>query len=218
MYKTPFVWISLIWFSVIVCNSLMGSLLSWAGVKWITYTGYLFSTVGLTLTRHLKDMLSLQKVWVPFLVLLFLFFHFFILLNSGSYLRSGHYKLSAGRHLLVISRDNTNKWANDFSPAMFLWRYIFFPNISSTKGPAKDYSWIIQIKEVCRKVRLDSSNHDLEITYLPTSRLWITLAFPKRGTITKIWIYLTQSGSCTCELRFSLPPDRLGQHWDSPAY
>lgn len=50
-----------------------------------------------------KGYAIMLKVWVAFLVLCFS-----LLFYLGLYLRSGHYKLSAGRPLLVIqvSRDN----------------------------------------------------------------------------------------------------------------
>ena len=94
------VWISLIWFPIIVHTSPRCSPVSRAGVTWITYTGYLFLFVGLTLALRICDYAK-GMVLASFVFLLFYF---------GLYLKSGHYSLSAGRPLLVIHLSrNKNK-------------------------------------------------------------------------------------------------------------
>lgn len=71
----------------------------------------------------LKGYAVILKVWVAFLVLFF-FFSFCL----GLCLKSGHYKLSAGRPLLVIrlSRINRNKWAKDSYSRLIFVEMIFF--------------------------------------------------------------------------------------------
>lgn len=69
-----------------------------------------------------KGYAIMLKVWVSFLVLCFLLFYL------GLYLKSGHYKLRAGRPLLVIqlSRVNKNKWAKTLFFLPIFVEIIFF--------------------------------------------------------------------------------------------
>lgn len=96
---------SLIWFSVNVYTSLRRALLSWAGVIWITYSGYLFPTVGLTLSRHLKDMRSFKRYGLLSWFLLFFLKHFFTF-YLGLYQISGHSKLNTERSNSVVKKKN----------------------------------------------------------------------------------------------------------------
>lgn len=93
---------------------------------WITYSGYLFTSVGLTLVRPARRMCRLSKGmgW-------FLGSYVFLLFYLGFDLKSGRYTLSTGRLLLVIgsSREQNNKWANYFFGLIFVEIILTFQRI-----------------------------------------------------------------------------------------
>lgn len=121
---------------------------------WITYSGYLFPTVGLTLTIHLKDMLSCKRYGLLSWFFLFFFFlsFFYFLFGIISNIRALQFECWE----IHLSRVNKNKWANKLFPlASYFFVEIIF-DFFSTDSDWQIFStadmWIIQIKDDCWKL------------------------------------------------------------------
>lgn len=157
------------------------------------------------------------KVWVAFLVLLF----FFLLFYLGLYLKSGHYNLSAGRPLLVIqlSRDNKNKWANDFFflPYFCGDYFFYFSTTETSRFIADRHGLCLDCTVQRRMLEIETGKLLLEITYL-MSVDYLLLSWMWNYNLTLDTItYRLGEQSYTHELNFPLTQLRFRLHAVSSA-